>query len=152
MRGRKPIPTQLNRLRGNPGRRPLNDQEPVAPALDAVPEPPRYLSVRAKAEWRRVAKEMLPLGLLVALDRTMLAAYCAAAGQFAEASHQLKTQDLSTKPGTKWLFIQSMAMKAMKQFAPELGISLSARSRIKVSKPEKKNPFELYLAKGRETK
>ena len=28
MRGRKPVPTALKKLRGNPGKRPLNDAEP----------------------------------------------------------------------------------------------------------------------------
>jgi len=126
-----------------------NDQEPVTEPLTALPQPPRYLGARAAAEWRRVTKEMLPIGLLVALDRTILAAYCAAAGRLAECEHQLKSQDLSTKEGMRWLFIESMAMKAIKQFAPELGISPSARTRIKVTKPEKQDPFELFVLEGK---
>ena len=32
MRGRKPKPTVLKLLDGNPGKRPLNDREPAAPS------------------------------------------------------------------------------------------------------------------------
>ena len=38
MRGRKPIPTELKRLNGNPGKRPLSDKEPQPePKLPRAP-------------------------------------------------------------------------------------------------------------------
>ncbi|MGO9059009.1 MAG: P27 family phage terminase small subunit [Candidatus Binataceae bacterium] len=149
MRGPKPIPTQLKRLRGNPGKRRLNDQEPVAQPLTAVPSPPRYLNGRARAFWRASTKELLPLGLLARLDLPVLAAFCAAAGQAAEASHRLKDAKLTPKERVHWLFIQSMAWKGMKSFGPELGIGASSRSRLKVAKPEKVDPFEEFLRTGK---
>ena len=145
MRGPKPQPTQLKRLRGNPGKRRLNDQEPTPEPLTTLPAPPRYLSARAKAFWRAQTKELLPLGLLARLDLPLLAAFCAAAGQAAEASHQLKGPTLDPKKRTHWLFIQSMAWKGLKSFGPELGIGAASRSRLKVTKPEKKDPFEAFL-------
>ena len=52
MRGRKPKPTVLKVLSGNPGKRPLNDREPKAQA--GIPEPLPWLDAEAQAEWRRV--------------------------------------------------------------------------------------------------
>ena len=49
MRGRKPKPTLMKQLNGNPGKRPLNDREPVPPA--GTPTPPDYLDDVARQEW-----------------------------------------------------------------------------------------------------
>ena len=49
MRGRKPLPSNVVKLRGNAGKRPLNDREP-RPAT-AVPSCPSCLSDEAKKEW-----------------------------------------------------------------------------------------------------
>ena len=49
--GRKPQPTALKVLKGNPGRRPLNEDEPKPEVL--LPRPPAHLSPVARREWRR---------------------------------------------------------------------------------------------------
>ena len=49
--GRKPTPTTLKELKGNPGRRPLNEAEPKPAAR--LPSPPAHLSRSARREWRR---------------------------------------------------------------------------------------------------
>lgn len=51
-RGRKPKPTALKILEGNPGKRPLNGEEPrFAECVD--PQPVAKLSGRAKKLWQR---------------------------------------------------------------------------------------------------
>ena len=54
-RGRKPKPTALKVLEGNPGKRPLNELEPK-PKKQA-PSCPSWLEPEAKKEWRRMAKD-----------------------------------------------------------------------------------------------
>jgi phage terminase small subunit len=76
MKGRKPTPTMLKVLSGNPGKRPLNEREPAAP--QGVPEPPEWLDDEAKAEWARVTVDLAAMGLLSQADRPALAAYCTA--------------------------------------------------------------------------
>jgi hypothetical protein len=66
MRGRKKTPTNLVLLRGNPGKRALNKEEPKPRPV--LPEPPGHLDTGAKREWRRVAPELHQLGLLTVLD------------------------------------------------------------------------------------
>ena len=55
-RGRKPKPTAMQELEGNPGKHPLNTSEPKpnkkAPACS------KWLEPEAKKEWRRLAKQM----------------------------------------------------------------------------------------------
>ena len=83
MRGRKPLPSNVVRLRGNPGKRRLNDAEPRPAAK--VPPCPACLGDEARKEWQRLAKELAELGLLTGLDRGLLAAYCQAHALWVEA-------------------------------------------------------------------
>src|ERR1041384_4289249 len=94
MRGRRPTPTRLKMLTGNPGKRPLNGDEPRPD--ENIPECPPELGPVARAEWDRLHGERAPPGggrgaraewdrlvgelaalrLLTNLDRAALAAYC----------------------------------------------------------------------------
>jgi phage terminase small subunit len=74
MRGRKPKPTALKLIEGNPGKRPLNAGEPRLGV--AVPTCPAHLCPSAKAEWKRLARQMHTLRIITELDRSALAAYC----------------------------------------------------------------------------
>ena len=49
IRGRKPIPTVLKRRAGNPGKRPLNENEPEPEP--GAPEPPSHLNAEAREVW-----------------------------------------------------------------------------------------------------
>ena len=84
MRGRRPKPTRLKMLTGNPGKRPLNDDEPRPEA--SIPECPPELGPVAREEWDRLVGELAALRLLTNLDRAALAAYCGAYALWAEAT------------------------------------------------------------------
>jgi hypothetical protein len=73
MRGRKPRPARLKALTGNPGKRPLNGNEPQAEP--EIPECPAELGPLAHKEWDRLAAQLAPLRLLTQLDRAALATY-----------------------------------------------------------------------------
>jgi P27 family predicted phage terminase small subunit len=136
MRGRKPKPTHLKLLDGNPGRRPLNRNEP-RPAVK-MPTCPQHLCPSAKAEWKRLAQQLFVLGVLTALDRTTLAAYCQAYGRWVEAEQKLKeTPALLKLPSgyfqqNPWLTIANKQLELMHKFLSELGLSPSSRSRVSV--------------------
>src|SRR5687768_3708732 len=87
-RGRKPKPTLLKILDGNPGKRPINESEPNAP--DGVPDCPDWLDDEAKAEWARVIPELREMGLLSRADRPALAAYCTAWSRWVQAEAQVR--------------------------------------------------------------
>lgn len=70
-RGRKPKPTAVKQLEGNPGKRQLNANEPK-PAARA-PSCPKWLEDDAKKEWRRLAKQMEQLGILTEVDMAAFA-------------------------------------------------------------------------------
>jgi phage terminase small subunit len=81
--GRPPKPTRIKVLTGNPGKRPLNYDEPRLELM--IPECPAALGPTAKEEWDRLAGELDKLRILTALDRSALAAYCNAYGLWVEA-------------------------------------------------------------------
>ena len=51
MRGRKPKPTEAKKLAGNPGKRPLNQDEPKLPAASI--EAPTHLDGEARVNYPR---------------------------------------------------------------------------------------------------
>ena len=55
-RGRKPKPTAVKVLEGNPGKRSLNTNEPKP--VKKAPRCPAWLEDEAKKEWKRMAKQM----------------------------------------------------------------------------------------------
>ena len=65
-RGKKPTPTALKALKGNPGRRPLPENEPFASG-DLGP-PPDHWQAPGKALWYELRK-MIPVGVATANDR-----------------------------------------------------------------------------------
>ena len=147
MRGRKPKPTRLKLITGNPGNRPLNRREPK-PAV-AVPTCPAHLNPSAKAEWKRLARQMHVLGMISHLDRAVLAAYCQAYGRWAEAERKLKETPMLLKlpsgiiQQSPWLAIANKQLELMSKFMSELGLSPVSRTRVEV-KPLGPKPWETH--------
>jgi len=152
MRGRKPTPTHLKLVKGNPGKRPTNPSE-AAPARN-LPNPPTELCDDAKVEWGRVSEELYRLGLLTGIDRAALACYCQAYGRWVQAERAI-AEMAKKDPLTGGLLIKTTngnaiqnplvgvankAMADMVRYAVEFGMTPSARSRIETDKasiPEK---------------
>ena len=86
-KGRKPKPTALKMLEGNPGKRPLNDKEPQ-PEKKA-PRCPSWLAPEAKKEWKRMSKTLETIGVLTQVDMTAFAGYCQAYARWKEAEEFL---------------------------------------------------------------
>ena len=142
MRGRKPTPTHLKLVRGNPGKRRLNAAEPVPERV--LPSPPPELSADARTEWDRVAGELHRIGVLSGIDRAALAAYCQAYGRWVVAERAIAKM-AERDPLTEGLMIKTTngnavqnplvgtankAMADLVRYAAEFGMTPSARSRI----------------------
>lgn len=91
-RGRKPKPTALKVLEGNPGKRPLNTDEPKP--KKKAPKCPSWLEPEAKKEWRRMSKTLEKIGVLTQVDGAAFAGYCQAYARWREA------EEFLTKHGT----------------------------------------------------
>jgi P27 family predicted phage terminase small subunit len=149
MAGRKPEPTNLKLLKGNPGKRAIKKDE-IEPEIK-IPSPPKHLSVIAKIEWRRISRVLYSLKLLSDIDRTALAAYCQSYGRWVEAEKGVKESGLMVKT-TNGNIIQSplvgianKSMQMMHKFLIEFGMSPAARCKVKVGAEEKRDPLDEYF-------
>lgn len=81
MAGRKPTPTSLKLVRGNPGKRRLPENEPKPAGMATMP---KFLTGRAAAIWKEYAPELIRLGLLTSLDGYSFAVWCSLTAQYEE--------------------------------------------------------------------
>lgn len=155
MKGRKPTPTQLKIIRGNPGKRAIKNDEPrFNPSL---PEPPKHLDNDAKKEWERICLELYGQGLLTDVDRAVLAGYCQAYARWVQAERaiqRMSERDMLTGglmiKTTNGNAIQNplvgtanKALELMMKAATEFGMTPSSRSRITANPNEQEeNPFK----------
>jgi P27 family predicted phage terminase small subunit len=135
-RGRKPKPTALKVLEGNPGKRPLNKNEPQ-PERKA-PRCPSWLEPEAKKEWKRMAKTLETIGVLTQVDKAAFAGYCQAYARWKEAEEFLSKHGTIFKTPSGYIqqvpqvSIAQTYLKTMKDFCSEFGLTPAARTRIKV--------------------
>ena len=136
----RPKPTRLRVLEGKPGRRPFNRSEPQPKAPSGVPAPPSFLGREGKAEWRRVVKQLVDLGLYTELDRSAFAAYCQSWDTWRQANKSLATNGMivRTPNGQRrspYLAIADRALAHIRAFLIEFGMTPAARSRVSVEPP-----------------
>lgn len=133
-RGRKPTPTAIKELEGNPGKRPLNKSEPKP--VNKTPSCPKWLEPEAKKEWRRLAKQMEQLGILTEVDVAAFAGYCQAYARWKEAEEFITQHGSIVKtPSGYWQQVPQVSiaqnyLKIMNRFAEQFGLTPSSRSRI----------------------
>ncbi len=135
MRGRRPKPTKLKQLTGNPGKRPLRHVRGLvsAPLEDKAPV---WLGKDARQEFIRVRSELHRAGLLSRLDSVLVLAWCSAFGDFVCACRVLlrsgavrrdRDGNLRRNP---WLLVKARAVQELQRIATEFGMTPSARARL----------------------
>jgi len=133
-RGPAPLPTNIKRLNGNPGHRPLNVAEPKP--LPIAPECPSWLDKEAKKEWKRVAPELERLGLLTKVDGTALQGYCQAYATWKQCTEALQKHGLVMETQSGYLqqrpevSIGNKALDQVRAFCIQFGLTPSARARM----------------------
>jgi P27 family predicted phage terminase small subunit len=146
MRGRKPKPTRLKVLTGNPGKRPLNHNEPRPEP--AVPECPPELGDSARREWDRLVGELTSLRVLTNLDRAALAAFCGAYALWAEATEAIQRFGAMVKSPSgypiqsPYVSIANRQAEIMMRIAGEFGFTPASRSRIATPSPAEPDLFD----------
>ena len=147
MRGRRPKPTRMKALTGNPGKRPLNPHEPRPEPT--APECPAELSAVARQEWERLTAELTKLNLITHLDRGALATYCAAYALWAEAMVQIQKYGTMVKPPSgypmqsPYIGLANRQAELMMRISSEFGFTPASRSRISAPPPDQLPLLEL---------
>ncbi|MCP3997262.1 MAG: phage terminase small subunit P27 family [bacterium] len=150
-RGPPPKPTYLKAVRGNPGKRPLNENEPKPPK-DA-PRCPVWLSAEAKTVWRRVVPMLERMGVLTLVDGDALNGYCQTYARWKKAEEFLEKHGdvypLRDEQGRvrcmqqfPQVAISRNLLQLLKSYQQEFGLTPSARSRIELPKPNEDSPLQ----------
>ncbi|MEM9019950.1 MAG: phage terminase small subunit P27 family [Planctomycetota bacterium] len=146
-RGRKPKPTRLKALAGNPGKRPVKQDEPK-PAAGRL-SCPAHVKGAAATEWRRIVKILDPLKIVTQADRAALAAYCVTYGRWVEAEKDLRETGVIVKSPSgypiqnPYLAVANKALQQMRQYLAEFGLTPSSRSRMATPPPSDETADEL---------
>ena len=133
-RGRKPKPTELKVLEGNPGKRKLNAREPNP--NKTAPTCPRWRENEAKKEWKRLAKKMEAIGILTEVDMAAFAGYCQAYARWKEAEEYLSAHGATVVTPSGYVqqvpqvSIAQTYLKLMGKYASEFGLTPASRSRL----------------------
>lgn len=154
MRGPKHKATVIKLITGNPGRRPLNQQE-AKPRVQ-IPTPPELLKDDALKEWKRITPLLEEVGLIAQLDRAVIAAYCKAWARWLECERMLETTGLIVKAPngypmySPYLSAANKALDQVRQLTEQIGLSGSARSRIRAGDvPTHADGAEAFLSARR---
>jgi P27 family predicted phage terminase small subunit len=132
---RRPRPTPLKVIEGNPGKRSLNRREPVPdPTLPACPE---WLSPEGAQVWERLAPQLHARKVLSDWDAECFAVFCDAVVQHRRARELIgaallvkgRRDGLVTNPAWR-IYRDSAAL--IRSFAQEFGLTPSARSGIEL--------------------
>lgn len=155
MVGRKPKPIELRVIHG--GKDAVDALKARVPKPRRVlPRCPEYLTGEAAACWKRTASDLYDAGLLTAIDRDALAAYCSAFARWREAEAQVAKEGLVVTTNFKLdkagnvigggnsvqnphLAIANKAMQMMVKLQEQFGMSPSSRTRVEIAKPSAKS-------------
>jgi P27 family predicted phage terminase small subunit len=164
MRGRKPIPTSIKLLNGNPGKRKLYpENEPQMPPLDADAESkvPTELADDpvATAEWQRLIPLLRAARCVTEAERSLCIAVCQEWSAYLSARQEVSRQGavILSQAGypvaNPYASIATRALTHCTKLWVELGLTPSARSRVKTVGPPIKSAVDVerdgYFGTGR---
>lgn len=137
MVGRKPVPLDVKLASGNPGKRPLNRNEPIA--LGTIPDPPDWMSEQQKAIWRE-GLEAAPKGQLKRVDASVFTTWVVATATHRAAAELVAKEGVlvPATDGSKFmvqhpaLAIQNKQAELAMRAAAQLGFDPCSRSRLSV--------------------
>ena len=149
--GRKSTPTVIKALRGNPGRRPLNHDEPKPAA--GVPDPPEWLSPAAREAWQDVVTLFEPMRVLTEADRMLLELVAVTYTRWRDAEGTIDREGSVFETSTGYMTPHpavAMATKArleLRQLLAEVGGTPASRPGLQVQQaPDLDDPFAEFDA------
>jgi P27 family predicted phage terminase small subunit len=148
---RRPTPTQLKIVKGNPGGRPLNKAEPKPPT--GIPPCPEWFATGSYSRqmWDRVAADLDRMGVLTLVDATALEMLCIAYEEFRDADDQVAGEGLTFKRDgfikkNPAVTVRSEAWRKVMNGLIEFGLTPAARTRVQTVPVNTENPFREFLA------
>lgn len=156
MAGRRPTPTALKLVKGNPGKRATNKKEPKPERQ--VPSCPAHLTDEAKVAWGRLVVLLDRMGVLTEADVFALERLCDCYADI------LACRELIERDGRTYSTIDQngntlvknnpavnqlrAADAQFKSYLVEFGLTPAARTKLEVNNPDgddKKDPIGSYF-------
>jgi len=137
-RGRKRTPTALARARGNPGHRPLNDEEPQYEVAESTP--PKGLKGVALALWKTHAPELITTGVLKAVAVPLFAELCKIADEIAEWDRLITKVGLDAAKTLRYTAERARARTLFKGYYSELGLSPTSSAGVRARHSRREAP------------
>jgi P27 family predicted phage terminase small subunit len=142
MSGRRPIPSALKVLAGNPGKRRLNRREPKP--IVQLPPCPAHLKDVARQAWRQIGQRLTTLRVVTEADGPALELLCLAYQEYRRAIGVVERRGptYATRTPTGMIVrrrpevaIASDAWRRVKAMLVEFGLTPAARSRVAAEPP-----------------
>lgn len=160
----RPIPTRLKIVRGNPGKRPINENEPEPKR--GIPEMPEYLWAFpiAVKEWERESRILDEMGVLTEADASTLGVRCYLASEIQTLSKDIKeeghTIDIVTvnknnqaietsKPNPKCVQLKTI-LSEYRQLGNLFGLDPSSRTKLKAENPKGGSKVDKFKKKKKQ--
>ncbi len=129
--GRPCLPNALREMKGGHYRK----HNAAEPRPSGAVRCPSQLRPEVRRVWRRLAKVLMPLGLLSAADQDNFALLCVAVERWGRAQQQIsqfgEVVAVKGKPQPNpWLRIASEAEQVISRVGGEFGLSPSSRTRL----------------------
>jgi phage terminase small subunit len=116
-------------MRGNPGKRAINHDEPEPVPISGYPVPPRKLKPKARKEWDRVIGFLINNGIIGEESLSILATYCSIHAVIVER------EELGT-------VAEAAMLTQYRQLAGEFGLTPSGRAKLKTGNGKKEDTKE----------
>ncbi|HAX9891259.1 TPA: phage terminase small subunit P27 family [Escherichia coli] len=161
MSGPPKTPTHLRLVRGNPSKRPINNNEPQPPK--GVPPVPKHFDKQGKYWFKRMAEELDAIGVISQLDARALELLVEA---YTEYRHHCETLDREgytyavysdddadegkvreirmIKPHPAAM-MKADAWKRLRAMLAEFGMTPSSRSKVSKDKPDDDDLLSQFL-------
>lgn len=153
-RGPAPKPTAVKKLQGNPGKRPLGKGEPTPGVGQRAPTVPAWLDERAKAIWKRYARQLWEMRLLTEVDVEAFASLCEATALYHTAVEMIRkrgpVQESATGYTQKsgWMTVRDSALADLRALWKEFGMTPSARAGLKLEPEKQEDDIASFLARA----
>jgi phage terminase small subunit len=149
MKGRKPKPTALKVLQGNPGHRKIDASCEPTPVI-GLAAPPGHLDDEAKRYWMAQGAQLVKIGTLAESDAGMFEFLCQAYSRNVRLSEEiaalLKLRRRTSAQDRKLSRLEADRVKNSREFqryAVEFGIGAASRTRIRVQPNDGQGELEL---------
>lgn len=115
-----------------------NDKRPKPVSDGIIPKPPSWLNANSKKIYKQTANEIVKLGIAGRCDQNILAIFSAQLDRLQVVS-KLSDRELHHER------LQNDLTASVLSLAKELGITPSARAKLRIARVEEEDPFDNFL-------